>query len=69
MMRAFNFAQAPFQCVLGMPSNSAIKAVFYKTCMQKVFIFKQSVHQQDLNLRPPECKSAALPIELYGCSF
>ena len=37
--------------------------------MQKVLIFEKSVHQLDLNPPPPECKSAALPIELYGCGF
>ena len=30
---------------------------------------KKSVHQLDSNLQPPECKSVALPIELYGCGF
>jgi len=69
---AFSFAQVPFWCVLGMPSNSGIKAELKKknTCVQKVLIFdKTAVHQLDLNPWPPECKSFALPIELYGCGF
>ena len=38
--------------------------------MQKVLILeKKSVYQLDLNLQPPECKSAALPIELYVLWF
>jgi len=39
--------------------------------MQKVLISKkkESVHQLDSNPQPPKCKPAALPIELYGCSF
>ena len=38
--------------------------------MQKVLIFEQkTVHQLESNLRPPECKSVALPIEPYGCGF
>ena len=30
---------------------------------------KKSVHLRDLNPRPTECKSVALPIEPYGCGF
>ena len=71
--RAFNFAQGPVWWVLGMPSNSPIDQTWtLKTCMQKVLIFekqKKSAHQLDSNPWPPECKSTALPIELYGCGF
>ena len=27
------------------------------------------MHQLDSNPRPPECKSVAVPIELYGCGL
>ena len=33
------------------------------------FLKKKSVHQLDSNLRPPECKSVALPIELLVLWF
>ena len=50
--------------MLGMPSNSAIKAELKKKCIQKIF-----VHQLDSSPQPPECKSAALLIELYVLWF
>ena len=36
---AFNFAQVLFQCMLGMPSNSGIKAEFKKNVHERVLIF------------------------------
>jgi len=41
--RAFNFAQVPFWCVLGMPSNRTIKAEFKKVLYAKVLIFEKKI--------------------------
>jgi len=49
----FNFAQVLVWCMLGMPSNSAIKAGLYKNVYAKSIDFrKKSVHQLDSSLRP-----------------
>ena len=67
---AFKFAQVLFQCVLGMRNNSVVKANSKKhVCKKYWYSKKKTVYHLDLNLRPPECKSVALPIELYGCGF
>ena len=64
--------------MLGMPSHSkhaskrcyqswVLKNVFAKSI--DIYSKKKTVHSLDSNPRLPECKSAALTIELYGCGF
>ena len=66
----FNFAQVPFQCVLWMPSKSAIKAEFQKNLHARSMIFeKKSAHQLDSTPWPPDCKSVSLPFELFALWF
>ena len=67
--RVFNFAQVPFQCMLGIRSNSVLNSK--KTCLQNVLIFKKNlftIWNRTRNLLNAS-QSVALPIELYGCSF
>ena len=45
------------------------KLDFNKCVCKSINFRKKSVHHLNSNLRPPERKSAALPIELYGCGF
>ena len=45
------------------------KLDFKKVFVKRIDFRGKNVHQLDLNPRPPECKSAALPIELYDCGF
>ena len=61
-MTYINFTQVPFRCVLGMPSNSVIKAEFKKSVYAKSIYFRKKIcSPAGFEL---ECKSVAIPIEL-----
>ena len=49
--RAFTFPQLPFQCMLGMPSNSAIKAKFQKRASKSIDFWKKNLFTSWIQIR------------------